>query len=295
MSKRTRFYSHFFSSGFLFFVLLHLSSCQRKAVIPTGSRSAESLKLKLAETSNWADKRRQGIDFIAVGSGPMATTVGNWQLDIDFSKQILFQTLNGPELLMPMPKPQPTSRGMGVILDARTAPVYASASRRSSRTVTAKYNHLKVNIEPVSCRDPLSGRDYAYTVRVEANGKHYLGCGAFIKGSERLNGEWVLESFKGQRFHAGQFADKALPFLEINLREGSITGSTGWNRIKGDITAEGDHLTIDPRVVTTKAAPGKFEAEFLDTLRQASLFRIGTNRLTLLVNGQYAMTLVKKS
>lgn len=290
-----RLHSLSFISVFSFLIALNLTGCQRKAVSPTGSRSVESLKLKLAETSDWADKRRQGVDFIAVGSGPVATTVGNWRLDIDFSKQMLFQTLNGPELLMAIPKPQPTSKGMGVILDARTAPVYASASRRSSRAVTAKANHLKVSIEPVSCRDPLTKRDYAYTVRVEANGKRYVGCGAFIKGSERLNGQWELESFKGQRFHAGQFADKALPYLEINLREGSITGSTGWNRIKGDITAEGDRLTIAPKITTNKVAPGKFETEFLDTLRQASLFRIGTNRLTLLVNGQYAMTLVKKS
>ncbi|TAE28823.1 MAG: META domain-containing protein [Cytophagales bacterium] len=276
--------------------LLTFAGCQRKNLTAnTVTRKSVAKTGKLTEATDWADKRRQGVDFIAVGTGPVATTTGNWRLDIDFSKQMLFQTLNGPELLLPMPKPQPTGKGMGVLLDSRAAPMYASTSRRSpnSRASVAR-NRLIVSIEPVSCRDPLTRRDYAYTVRIDANGKRYVGCGAFIKGSDRLNGTWSLETFKGQRLRPDQFANSELPFLEIDLNEGKLSGSTGWNKIKGDITAEGDHLTIDPKTTTHKPANGKFEAEFLDALRQSSLFRIGKDRLTLLVNGQYAMTLVKK-
>ncbi len=267
-------------------------------------------KSKLTETSDWADKRRQGVDFVAVGTSPVATTTEpvrrsdgltdrgptNWRLDVDFSKQLLFRTPDGLELLLPMPKPQPTGKGLGVLLDARSTPVYASTSRRSgaSRSNVANVNRLKVSIEPVACRDPLTNRDYAYTVRIDANGKRYVGCGAFIRGSERLNGEWSLESFQGQRLRPDQFPDKALPFIDIDLANNRLTGSTGWNKIKGDVHADGDHLNIDPKTTTRKASIGTFETDLLDALRQSSLFRIGKDRLTLLVNGQYAMTLRKK-
>lgn len=292
-TQNKRVFSFFFSFSIIFVAILCVG-CQRFTA--SSSTSRKPVKSKLTETADWAEKRRQGVDFIAVGTSPVATTAG-WRLDIDFSKQLLFQTLDGPELLMPMPKPQPTGKGLGVLLDARSTPTYASTSRRSgtSRSSVEKVNRLKVNIEPVSCRDPLTKRDYAYTVRIEANGKRYVGCGAFIKGSDRLNGEWLLETFQGQRLRPDQFADKALPFLEIDLDNNKLTGSTGWNKIKGDIHADGDHLTIDPKTTSHKTSPGTFEADFLDALRQSTLFRIGKDRLTLLVNGQYAMTLKKKT
>lgn len=280
-------------TGFSLSILFFVVSCHRTTghLFPAKT----SVKSKLTETANWADKRRQGVDFIAIGTSPVATTA-NWRLDIDFSKQMLFQPLDGPELLMPMPKPQPTGKGLGVLLDARSAPAYASTSRRggATRSSAAKLNRLKVSIEPISCRDPLTNRDYAYTVRIDANGKRYLGCGAFIKGSDRLNGEWLIETFRGQRLRPDQFADKALPFVEIDLSSNKLTGSTGWNKIRGGIHADGDHLTIDPKTTTRKTSVGTFEADFLDALRQSSLFRIGKDRLTLLVNGQYVMTLKRK-
>lgn len=287
----------FFSTEFVFCLLFFISSCQRGSPLFSAKNP---IKSRLTGTADWASKRSQGVDFMAVGTSLVTTpTEGgstSWRLEIDFSKQMIFQSLNGPELLMPMPKPQPIGKSMGVLLDSRSAPIYASASRRSavSRSSPAKSNRLKVSIEPVSCCDPLTNRDYAYTVRIDANGKRYVGCGAFIKGSDRLNGEWVLETFRGQRLRPDQFAEKALPFLAIDLSSNKLTGSTGWNKIKGNIHADGDHLTIDPKITTRKPSSGTFEADLLEALRQSSLFRIGKDRLTLLVSGQYAMTLRKK-
>ena|GEM_PF-5210460 len=56
----------------IIFVLLFLSGCQR---ITTGSSaSRKPVKSKPTETTDWADKRRQRVDFIAVGTSPVATT-----------------------------------------------------------------------------------------------------------------------------------------------------------------------------------------------------------------------------
>lgn len=273
-----------------FMLIALLAGCHRSAPYLTTPKSAES---KVAGLADWNTKREQGIDFVAVGAG---RGTANWQLDIDFSKQMRFQTLAGQELLTAMPKPQPSQRGAGVVLDSRSAPLYASAhqSLATSRRSTGNRNQLKVTIEPASYRDPLTKRDYAYTVRVDANGKPYVGGGTFIRAANRLSGTWTVETFKGQRLRPDQFGDKALPVLGIDLGKGKLTGSTGWNKLKGQIQANGDRLLIDPRTGPRQPEPGSFEADFVESLRQASLFRVGKDRLTLLVNGQYVMSLRKE-
>nr|WP_232326060.1 META domain-containing protein [Spirosoma montaniterrae] len=100
---------------------------------------------------------------------------------------------------------------------------------------------------------------------------------------------WTLETFRGQRLRPEQFGDKMLPTLEFDLKTGKLTGSTGWSKLKGDIRANADQLTIDPKTNPRPANP--FETSFVDALRQVSLFRVSQNRLTLLVDGQYVMTL----
>src|SRR5205823_1021895 len=99
-----------------------------------------------------------------------------------------------------------------------------------------------------------------------------------------------LESFRGQRLHAGQFADNKPPTLDIDLNAKKLRGSTGYNPIKGDITAEGDHIQLVAEAAKRRTCPTSFEADLVAALRKASLFRIGKDRLTLLADGQYVMT-----
>ena len=253
-------------------VILAGSACHR----PATSRT----KSELPETADWQTKRGTGVDFVANGNAPA------WSLDVDFAKQIRFQDASGPLLLAPMPKPQRIGTTTGVLLDARVAPTTTPARRsrpdRGSR--------LRVVIEPTVTQDPATKRDYAYTVRVETAGRRYVGWGAFIKGSDRLNGVWTLESFRGQRFHTGQFTDNRPPTLTIDLAAGKLRGSTGYTPLKGSITAEGDHVSIVPEAAKRRNTPSPFEVDFLTALGKASLFRIGKDRLTLLADGQYVMT-----
>jgi hypothetical protein len=181
---------------------------------------------------------------------------------------------------------------MGVVLDAQSAPFLASINRQNSQRNTTGRNRLMVSIEPITYRDPLTKRDYAYTARIEANGKQYVGGGVFLRSSDRLPGNWTLETFKGQRLRPSQFGDKALPVLTIDLKEGKLTGSTGWSKLKGDIRASGNQLSVNLKPMN-QTSSSFLEANFLEALRQSSLFRIGKDRLTLLVNGQYVMTLRK--
>ena len=273
--------------------LLSLSSCDRAAVpvkksAATSSTKAKTVPVSLPEAAQWEQKRQLGIDFVASGITP-----GQWSMDIDFSKQILFKPLSGSMLVAAMPKPQPSGRSSGVLLDAR-AGTGLTASTSSRRAYAAnRSNRLKVYIEPIVTRDNLTGRTYAYTVRVETNGRRYVGYGSFIKGSDRLDGTWTLETFKGQRLRAGQFPGNQLPQLVIDLAKNEVEGTTGCNKLKGEITADGDHVQFTVKNTTNKKCGNPFEETYLEALQQATLFRIGKERLTLLANGQYVMTLVK--
>lgn len=253
-------------------VVLATGACHR----PATSRA----KVELPEAADWQSKRGTGVDFVANGNAPA------WSLDVDFAKQIRFQDGTGPLLVFPMPKPQRIGATTGVLLDARIAP--ATVTNRRSRP--DRGSRLRVIIEPTVTQDAVTKRDYAYTVRVETAGRRYVGWGAFIKGSDRLNGIWTLESFRGQRFHTGQFADNRPPTLTIDLNAKKLRGSTGYSPLKGSITAEGDHLSIEPEAAKRRNTPSPFETDFLTALRKSSLFRIGKDRLTLLADGQYVMT-----
>ncbi len=263
----------------------------RRPVSDTPSASSRSSGKAVGDL-DWAEKRRQGIDFVAVGNSPANRGPADWHLDIDFSKQMRFEAPNGLNLLMVVPKPKPSPKGMGVILDAQSAPFLASINRQNNQRSTTGRNRLTVSIEPVTYHDLLTKRDYAYTARIEANGRQFVGGGIFLKSVDRLPGNWTLETFKGQRLRPNQFGDKALPVLTIDLKEGKLTGSTGWSKLKGDIRATGNQLAVKLRPMNHSSSSA-FEASFMEALRQTSLFRIGKDRLTLLVNGQYVMTLRK--
>lgn len=283
-----------FILGLLGTLIVSFSGCQR-ASQPTSGSSTAATRPKIAalpESEMWRGKRQQGIDFVAVGITP-----AEWSMDIDFSKQIIFKPLSGSTLIASMPKPQPIGSNSGVLLAVGARSVrneagtlVASAGRRAYSSRAGSTGGLKVYIEPVVSRDNLTGRTYAYTVRVETGGRKYVGHGAFIKGSDRLNGTWILETLRGQRVRAGQFPSHELPQITINLASNDLEGTTGCNKIKGDVQADGDHVQFVIRTTTSKKCINPFEDDYLAALSQASLFRIGKDRLTLLANGQYVMT-----
>ncbi len=257
-------------NGFWFCLLCLLIlavGCRRKSV---PARTVKSPQTAATATSAWEEKRRQGIDFTALGGQP------SWTLDVDFSKNISFKPAGGSAWATPLPEPKAYGRSGGVLLDAKTG---------SGR--------LRITIQPAVCKDE-SGREYAYAVVVEANKKRYTGCGAFLRAENRLNETWVLESFKGQRLRPELFAERRLPYLEINVRDSRLAGYAGCNQIRGKIQTEADQVQFDPVPATRKACASKFENDFLSALRSATLYRVGKNRLTLLSHGQYLMTFRKK-
>lgn len=266
---------------YLMVMLVLADGCRKTSVTSTQSTDSERL-----QASDWGSKRRQGIDFTAQGAGPA------WLLDIDFTSAIRFQVPNGPLLTAAVPKSQRAPGSNGILFDA---PLMANQTGSNRRSVSSQRpsGRLKVIINPVVCRDNRTGQTYAYGVTVEANGQRYSGCGTFLNGTSRLNSQWVLETYRGQRLHAEQFVNRQMPTLDINLKEKRLQGFTGCNTMQGQVKAEGDKLHFDGISTTRRACPYNFESGFLSALQSVSLYRISNNRLTLLADGKYVMTFRK--
>ena len=260
-------------------------------VLAEGCRKAPVGNVKSADTgaitaTDFSSKRRQGIDFTAQGPTPA------WSLDIDFTKAIRFQVQNGPLLTAAVPKSQREPGGNGILFDAQ---LNAEQSRPANRSVSARQGkgRLKVIISPVVCRNKQTGQAYAYAVTIETNGQRYSGCGTFLNGIARLNSQWILETYRGQRLHAEQFVNRQLPLLDINLKEKKLQGFTGCNTMQGQIKAVGDNVRFETISTTRRACPYNFESGFLTALQSVTLYRISNNRLTLLADGKYVMTFRK--
>ncbi|GAB3259347.1 hypothetical protein GCM10027347_22880 [Larkinella harenae] len=268
----------------LFGWIVLADGCQKTPVRnTTAHNSGEKISPDLGS------KRRQGVDFTAKGS------TSTWALDIDFAKAIRFQAPNGAVLTATVPKSQRAPNGNGILLDAQLVTEPSGTRRMTSRSVAANRSdgRLKVVISPVACRDSRTGKAHAYEVSVEAHGQRYSGCGTFLNGTTRLNSQWVLETYRGQRLHAEQFVNRQMPTLAIDLKEKRLAGFTGCNAMQGQVKAEGDNLRFEAISTTRRACPYNFESGFLAALQSVTLYRISNNRLTLLADGKYVMSFRK--
>lgn len=265
----------------LILIILLADGCRKTPVGQTKAPDSGQLL-----STDLGSKRRQGVDFTAKGGTPA------WSLDIDFTKAIRFQVQNGPVLLAAVPKSQREPGGSGILFDAQLTADPKESNRRAA-SARRRADRLKITISPVVCRDQGKGQTYAYGVTIEANGQRYSGCGTFLNGMARLNSQWVLETYRGQRLHADQFVNRQMPTLDINVKEKRLQGFTGCNTMQGQVKADGDNVRFEAVSTTRRACPYNFESGFLADLQSVTLYRISNNRLTLLADGKYLMTFRK--
>ena len=145
---------------------------------------------------------------------------------------------------------------------------------------------LVVEIRQQPCINAMSGKNSPYQVSVsiqrgtDQESTAFEGCGAYIP-DYRLHDLWVLDSLEGTPASALSFEEER-PMMEINTREATFMGFAGCNRMRGTLFAERDLLRFTDIVTTRMACPsGDAEAKFLTSLRSATTFRIGNNRLFL--------------
>lgn len=163
----------------------------------------------------------QGIDFIATGNEPF------WKLEIDFDKLMHFKMLDGFEI----------TSAVGEGIKAMDANVIRYSANNEKGT-------LIVQIQKSECINDMSGEKLGYNVTIDTKNKTdknyltYKGCGQYI-ADYRLDDIWVLDSINNKKIKAANFIKK-LPYLELNLTEKKVFGSTGCNTITGLIEIKGD-------------------------------------------------------
>ena len=89
-------------------------------------------------------------------------------------------------------------------------------------------DRLIVDITRATCTDDMSGRRFAETVKVAADGKEYNGCGGRNVPPETLGGAvWTIVAIN-------QLPVLAEPKTEVRFADGRISGTAGCNRFSGN-------------------------------------------------------------
>jgi len=92
-----------------------------------------------------------------------------------------------------------------------------------------------------------------------------------------LNGEWELEPLL-----ASDTATGKIPFINFDVARKKFTGHTGCNNMSGSFFLNGDSLSFNEQIVTTKmACPGYNEQSFLESLTKTNNYKIENEVLQL--------------
>lgn len=209
----------------------------------------------------------QGIDFIATGNEPF------WRLEIDFDKFMHFKMLDGPEIT--------TAVGEGIKAMDANVTRYTANNEKST---------LTVQIQKLDCINDMSGEKLGYTVTIDTKNKAdknyrtYKGCGQFI-ADYRLHDIWVLDSINDKKIKAADFM-KNLPYVELNLTEKKVFGSTGCNTITGLIEIRGKKINIGKLATSRMTCTNtNFETAYLQELENKTIpYKIATGKLYLQVS-----------
>lgn len=129
---------------------------------------------------------------------------------------------------------------------------------------------LEVVTAPQLCRDSMSGMPHPFQVRLFINGEKLAGCGG---NPERLitGHKWVVDDIAGR-----DLAEKSRATVQF-LTDGSVLGTGGCNRYKGNWSLSGETLEVEKLAVTRKACPPALmdqEHRVLDLLESARAFDI---------------------
>ncbi len=110
----------------------------------------------------------------------------------------------------------------------------------------------------------------------------------------QMNDIWALRQLNGKAIDKAQFP-RRVPYIDVNLRDNHVGGSTGCNRFGGTFNATGTTVKIGPLMSTKMAcATGmSVETEFLTALQAADGYKLTGKNLTLLQGATELMTLGK--
>lgn len=244
-------------SIFIFLCLFYTSCTSDKKEANPDNETIDKQDRGLKEArSNASREKNSGIDFIAEGNEP------GWTLHVDFDEMLRFKALTGDSIEASVPEPKVTGK-------------------EEKYTIETEAGSIQVSITEEPCKDSMSGESFSHTVSVIINEEEYQGCGKYLtKNDMAYEGQWILVSLNDKSFSQSNTQD--IPMLEISGDENIISGSTGCNRLNGQVKVEGDHIRIENITTTRMACRDNYEKEFLQAIKNINSYRVEENQLMLM-------------
>lgn len=224
----------------------------------------------LPAISTYRNKRRSGVDFIAMGNEP------GWTLDVDFDNIMYFKSINGDSISFPTPDAEENGKKQTFETDTDAG-------------------SFKISIIEEPCSDNMSGEEFTHAVYVVTDKQEFQGCGRYITHDEMAyEGQWTLINIFGDDFSATGRRETT-PILYLQSEEHTVNGTTGCNRLNGKFEVAGDSIRFDQLTTTKRACEGKTEQNFLKALRQVNTYKVENKQLILMDDEEKVLVFEKAS
>jgi heat shock protein HslJ len=151
-------------------------------------------------------------------------------------------------------------------------------------------NAIELFVDPTPCDDD---KGYHMRIDVKEDGKEIFkdkSCGKYT-GDKKLYNLWTLIELNGEKIDRSSFA-KQPPFMEINLKDATVSGFGGCNEFNGNIKFGYDKTTLGPLVATRMYCgdDSKVESELFEVLNKGFLvYNVDDNKLVLETRGASAV------
>lgn len=217
---------------------------------------ADSTKI---DKNIWQDERDKGIDFHATGNEPF------WAVSIDFEGSMLFQTMEGDTVEVPVPEMKADEQSKARVFKAK-----------------AESDSIVVSLFPVGCVDSMSGWVFDYFVRAKIGDKQYEGCGDFINPDYNINEIWALYSLNGNKIEKENIKF-TLPYLQFSVAKQKVYGNTGCNLLSGSFSIQDSSISFSKMATTKRACMDEnLEQPFLKALNAVNNFELANGELIFL-------------
>ena len=214
--------------------VLFLIGCKTTKIISPAQNSDNKIVQPSADLQNL---QQSGIDFFATGSQP-----SNWQLSINIDDTVRFTADDGLALKF-----------------AYNQLKKEINTERRIYSVALKSGNVKIEIKEKICTETTAGKGFKKEVNVVFNSITYSGCGKFL-ADNNLIGKWILEKIDNTKIIPAEY--NKIPEINIDIKEGIISGNDGCNSIRGKFEVQGKRIQFY-RLLGTKMACNKKDIQHI--------------------------------
>ena len=92
---------------------------------------------------------------------------------------------------------------------------------------------------------------------------------------------YVLETLNGKEVSKKDYTTE-IPQLRFNIKKGTVSGSSGCNRLNGEVKIIGNEISFLNLAMTRMMCPGDGEANFLSALKKTKTFKTENDKIYLM-------------